>query len=605
MTSPSPTSAIEPRGQFPGSWLLRFVPDVGHVLRRFPHAVGLIVAGTCLQLWAYVDLPSFRIGPGADRYVIADTAIFTGFALILFTVAVALVAEARIVSRGRVRLVVGTATLTALALVLICHHGPLPLARLVALEPWYLAYAALLSVFAAVGVGKSAATATRQRWQSLATLVAAVVVVWIVWCGIDTLVRPPPYRAQEFNPGSLSRPEQALALATMLLLWLAWMPASEPADAPTFTSETLRRIVLPLVMLLLLAFGLMAVAAVVTWRGFGLINGRPDFPLELSIPLLLLTLAGLATAQGDRARLAPMADVLLRYEPLLLIGSGVFHLVALWRQFDPFIDSQTRFHGAGRWVYPQMIYGLAAAASLIAFAGRRQQFSLGWIIGPLAVASLVLAAGPWGVLGFNGLAPEVYQNTSQRDPPLAPASPRHPVKTPAQVELERVTMQQQHEQQRRLQQSITVTLNSSYVLALDSALMLVGPPFTYQYLSDPLVQNWVPTVWKSAGVFYALERSFDQPNSLTVRTTTGLTATYDLSTLIDQAPSIEPTSGPNRRVVLDRAPIFEPASGSTLKARLLLTDLRAGIYQRRIDHLASRLTLLFALEADMPRASGP
>jgi hypothetical protein len=406
------------------------IPPFDDVFRRFP-VPSMMIAATMLVLIInhaevpFLDFSHFEppLSVGLNEFIV------TLVTAMVWTVAVALYAASAAWSRGRQISVSLVGTAVALGLAVATNSGLPQLASSIALAPYLLLWGAITLAISAAATGHTGRVANRQILLAALALPLAIFWALLLVGTIETVLTHRTFAVTLVSKAS-ARPVQAMALGAALFYWLAWIPTGSTAptdDQPTTASEFMRHMGLPLLMVFYAALATMTVYAVVSWTGAGLVNGRPDFPMELSLPFLGSSLAAWIVVRGERARLGSAAETFLWVMPFAMAALALFHVVSLWRLIDPTVSLEVRVHGAGVSFWFYVIAGFCLLGSAIAI-WRRSTSDVRTITVPAAVTLALLSFGPWGVHGFdmvyqrNGLARQLAKIDLFADGRVTPKS---------------------------------------------------------------------------------------------------------------------------------------------------------------------------------------
>jgi hypothetical protein len=384
-----------------GSVAWRLVPDVEAAFRRFPVTVLFVFVASGL-LFAFADTDIFAFARGAGGvaptapvlFVVSLTAIFASFAI-------EQIGPARGWSRAMCLVLAVAVTVLLAALQHLPLVAPCLSALWLPIDMDRAAFGVGLLALAASASPLLGADANTRILFTLGIVVAASIVVAL----------PVILLSGAFSgPGQLTPVPQVIIFIAASLLALSWLAALASGDGASSghaavlgtQTEVLRRLVLPIMLVLLLALA----ASIARRLGQGDIpsmQGVPQIVGPAAAILLLITGTYLHSAQlAGVGQANTLVTTFVKVAPFIMAAVGAIVCWGLWREIEasqtamPELPGMARPLGAihitdsvGRWVFG--VIALVMTVLAIALPAWRD-LRLPLIIG--GVAMILSGVGP-------------------------------------------------------------------------------------------------------------------------------------------------------------------------------------------------------------------
>jgi hypothetical protein len=387
-------------------WAL--LPDIEAAGRRFPVSV---LAGILLCAFIFltqIDFAFFSQPPSNDVQRFNTVLMSAGLTGLFWLTAVAFWVESGCISR-RNGIVLGFAGAAAIAgLAAASEIWP----HWAALDPLRLMVASLLTVAVSSAVPVSGQAANVRILKALLAIAAASVIALVIFGGVfgpdhfelmSSASAAALSKFDSFAPGA-----KAVAIGLGLTYFFNWLPASGDASAtpvsesenPTSSPEFSRRLLIPFVLVILSILSFNFINAVTRGGGFITINGRAEYPLELSNALLIIMVVPYLFLWPSRGGASPLLRWFVRWWPALMIVPLAFGAVALIQALNPWVHERIRVHGAMFEFHNRTSAGIWALGVALAVLWMPRFRDLRLLVGAFAAMLALTSFGPWGAIGF-------------------------------------------------------------------------------------------------------------------------------------------------------------------------------------------------------------
>ena len=380
---------------------LLLIPDLEAAVVRLPVAC----LAAAVTLFLYLTSPII-IWPASDTGInIVQTGHLiasAGFAAVMLSMSAAFLAEARRITRAQ-GIAAGAIASIVLAGIAALSNG---VPHLMPVHPLYLASGGILALFAAAAGSSRRASFRTCVLVAVRSIMAAAIALVIV--NIFNAMTTVSSARSPFDFFILPKTMQVLVMALVLVYCANWLPQPdrEPENHDTgFEAVLLRCIFMPIALLVIAVFIPIMAIQIVNSTGSLNVNGRAIYPLEISNTVLIaLTFVYLAARPGPDQLNGDGLGYLVRWYSCLwqylMIVPVCFSMIGLFQNLSPFVDEQTRVHGATFSFYNETLIGLWITAFALAAMALRNSRNLQLFIGTAAAVCLLSSFGPWSSGAF-------------------------------------------------------------------------------------------------------------------------------------------------------------------------------------------------------------